>query len=460
MAQIMAGPTCGLLLADLGAEVIKIEKTPGGDDTRNFLPPDVNGVSAAYLMMNRNKKGIALNLKDKEGIKIFKTMIKNSDVVLENFRKGTLEKLGIGYDTMSKINPKIILCEISGYGRTGPYANKGGFDLVAQGMSGLMSITGEDKDKPPMKVGAPLTDITAGLLAASGILAALIHRDKTGEGQKVDTSLYEAGIVHTYWQSAIASATGVSPGVIGGFFLMLAAYVTARKKNFPVEETFNIPNVKKTAKDAALAFLLPVIILGGIFGGVVTATEGAGLAVVASLVIGFIYKEIDFKRLYESACEGAIQTASVMLLVAASVLLGEFLTIEQIPQKVAESIIEFTNNKYAVLGILNIFLLIIGFFLHSVAAIILTVPIVMPLVNAVGIDPVHFGIIVTLNLAIGQQTPPVASVLVTACSVAKADIWDVTRSNISFICVLLVLLLLVTYVPAIPMTLVEYFYRS
>ena len=139
---------------------------------------------------------------------------------------------------------------------------------------------------------------------------------------------------------------GIIPGVIGGFFLMLAAYVTARKKNFPVEETFNIPNVKKTAKDAALAFLLPVIILGGIFGGVVTATEGAGLAVVASLVIGFIYKEIDFKRLYESACEGAIQTASVMLLVAASVLLGEFLTIEQIPQKVAESIIEFTNNKY------------------------------------------------------------------------------------------------------------------
>jgi tripartite ATP-independent transporter DctM subunit len=253
---------------------------------------------------------------------------------------------------------------------------------------------------------------------------------------------------------------GIIPGVIGGFFLMLAAYITARRKNFPVEETFNIPNVKKTAKDAALAFLLPVIILGGIFGGVVTATEGAGLAVVASLVIGFIYKEIDFKRLYESATEGAIQTASVMLLVAASVLLGEFLTIEQIPQKVAESIIDFTNNKYAVLAILNVFLLVIGFFLHSVAAIILTVPIVMPLVNAVGIDPVHFGIIVTLNLAIGQQTPPVASVLVTACSVAKADIWDVTRENISFICVLLILLLLVTYVPAIPMTLVEYFYRS
>ena len=231
MAQIMAGPTCGLLLADLGAEVIKIEKTPAGDDTRNFLPPDINGEAAAFMMMNRNKKGIALNLKDKDGVKIFKEMVKNSDVVLENFRKGTLEKLGIGYDVMSEINPKIILCEISGYGRTGPYADKGGFDLVAQGMSGLMSITGESKDKPPMKVGAPITDITAGLLASSGILAALVHREKTGEGQKVDTSLFEAGIVHTYWQSAIAGATGQAPGPLGSAHPLTAPYQAFKTKD-------------------------------------------------------------------------------------------------------------------------------------------------------------------------------------------------------------------------------------
>ena len=231
MSQIMAGPTCGLLLADLGAEGIKIEKTPGGDDTRRFLPPDINGEAAAFMMMNRNKKGIALNLKDKDGIEIFKKMVKNSDVVLENFRKGTLEKLGIGYDVISKINPKIILCEISGYGRTGPYADKGGFDLVAQGMSGLMSITGESKDKPPMKVGAPITDITAGLLATSGILAALVHRNKTGEGQKVDTSLFEAGIVHTYWQSAIAGATGESPGPLGSAHPLTAPYQAFKTKD-------------------------------------------------------------------------------------------------------------------------------------------------------------------------------------------------------------------------------------
>jgi len=231
LAQIMAGPACGLMLADLGAEVIKIEKTAGGDDTRKFLPPDINGESAAFMMMNRNKKGLALNLKEQEGINIFKKMVEQSDVVIENFRKGTLEKLGIGYDDLKKINPKIILCEISGYGRTGPYADKGGFDLVAQGMSGLMSITGESSDKPPMKVGAPLTDITAGILGATGVLAALINRDKTGKGQRVDTSLYEAGIVHTYWQSAIAGATGKSPGPLGSAHPLTAPYQAFKTKD-------------------------------------------------------------------------------------------------------------------------------------------------------------------------------------------------------------------------------------
>ena len=231
LAQIMAGPACGLMLADLCAEVIKIEKTAGGDDTRKFLPPDINGESAAFMMMNRNKKGLALYLKEQEGINIFKKMVEQSDVVIENFRKGTLEKLGIGYEDLKKINPKIILCEISGYGRTGPYADKGGFDLVAQGMSVLMSITGESSDKPPMKVGAPLTDITAGILGATGVLAALINRDKTGKGQRVDTSLYEAGIVHTYWQSAIAGATGKSPGPLGSAHPLTAPYQAFKTKD-------------------------------------------------------------------------------------------------------------------------------------------------------------------------------------------------------------------------------------
>jgi|TARA_B110000908_G_scaffold163590_1_gene210348 tripartite ATP-independent transporter DctM subunit len=252
---------------------------------------------------------------------------------------------------------------------------------------------------------------------------------------------------------------GIIPGIIGGFGLMFVSYIYAIRKKLPIEETFNLSNLRRTGKEASLAFVLPVIILGGIFGGFVTATEGAGLAVVAACIIGAVYRELNFKQFFDATIEGASSTAIVMLLVAASVLIGEFLTIEQVPQTVATSITGFTDNKFVILAILNVFLLIIGLFLHSAAAIIVVVPIVMPLVATAGIDPVHFGIIVTLNLAIGQQTPPVASVLVTACSVAKADIWEVSKINVMFVAVLFAVLLLVTYVPFVPMGLVEHFYR-
>ena len=252
---------------------------------------------------------------------------------------------------------------------------------------------------------------------------------------------------------------GIIPGIIGGFGLMFVSYIYAIRKKLPIEETFNLSNLKRTGKEASLAFVLPLIILGGIFGGFVTATEGAGLAVVAACIIGAVYRELNFKQFFDATIEGASSTAIVMLLVAASVLIGEFLTIEQVPQTVATSITGFTDNKFVILAILNVFLLIIGLFLHSAAAIIVVVPIVMPLVASAGIDPVHFGIIVTLNLAIGQQTPPVASVLITACSVAKADIWEVSKINIMFVAVLFAVLLLVTYVPFVPMGLVEHFYR-
>jgi tripartite ATP-independent transporter DctM subunit len=253
---------------------------------------------------------------------------------------------------------------------------------------------------------------------------------------------------------------GIIPGVIGGVLLMSVSYAMAVRHNFPVEAAFQLQRVAKTFREAIWALFLPVIILGGIFTGWVTATEGAGLAVVAAIFIGgVIYRELDWQKLRRAMIEGSVQTAVVMLLVAASALLGEFLTEQQVPQHVAQSITELTDNRWAVLALLNVFFLAIGLFLHSAAAIILVVPIVMPLVYAVGIDPVHFGLVVTLNLGIGQQTPPVASVLVTACSIAKADIWDVSRVNIYFVSVLFAVLMLVTYIPAIPMSLVNLFYR-
>ncbi len=224
LAHIMAGPVCGLMLADMGADVIKVEKIPGGDDSRRFLPPDIQGEPAAFMMMNRNKRGIAVNLKTEGGKTVLRRLLKTTDVLIENYRLGTMEKLGLGYESLKADNPGLVYCALSGFGRTGPYAERGGFDLIAQGMSGLMSITGEGPGRPPVKVGAPVTDITAGILAAMGILAAYAHRLKTGQGQMVDTSLFEAGIVHTYWQSAIAFATGVAPGPMGSAHPLNAPY--------------------------------------------------------------------------------------------------------------------------------------------------------------------------------------------------------------------------------------------
>ena len=227
LAQIMAGPTCGLMLADLGADVIKVERVPGGDDTRLMNRPSVAGESAAFMAMNRNKRGIALNLKLPAAQHALKRMVTRVDVLTENYRKGALDKLGLGYEALKALNPGLIYCSISGYGRSGPYAEKGGFDLIAQGMSGLMAVTGEPGGAP-VKVGSPVCDINAGLLGALGVVAAYVHRLKTGEGQLVDTSLFEAGIQQTFWQSAIYFATGVPPGPSGSAHILSAPYQAFR----------------------------------------------------------------------------------------------------------------------------------------------------------------------------------------------------------------------------------------
>ncbi|MEO1328954.1 MAG: TRAP transporter large permease [Pseudomonadota bacterium] len=267
-----------------------------------------------------------------------------------------------------------------------------------------------------------------------------------------------------YGTSANASieelfVAGVVPGLLGAAGLMFVAYMFALRYNLPTEEAFNTKRLRETFVDALPAFALPVIILGGIFGGFVTATEAAGLAVLAAIVVGLWYREFSLSQLRRGMLDGGMQTAVVMLLVAASVLMGGFLTRAQYPQDFAQWLLGVTDSQWTILLILNVFFLVIGFFLHSVAAIILVVPIVIPLITAAEIDPVHFGLIVTLNLAIGQQTPPVASVLITSCAVARANIWEVSKVNVYFVAVLLAVLMLCTYVPAVPMFLVEYFYR-
>ncbi|MFL2652893.1 MAG: CaiB/BaiF CoA transferase family protein [Dehalococcoidia bacterium] len=198
-SQILAGPFCSMILADMGARVIKIEKPNGGDDIRKW-GPFKNGESVGFMNLNRNKESIVIDFKNPDGIEAMKTLVKKSDVILENYRTGTMEKLGLGYEDLKKINKKIIYCSISGFGRTGPYAKRAGFDLVAQGMSGLMSITGHPHN-PPAKVGVPVADLNTGMYALSAIEAAYINLLKNDKGQYIEVSLLESALAYTVWES-------------------------------------------------------------------------------------------------------------------------------------------------------------------------------------------------------------------------------------------------------------------
>lgn len=303
---------------------------------------------------------------------------------------------------------------------------------------------------PAMKSKGYPSPVAAAVMSSAATLAVIIP-------PSIPMILYAVMAETSVVQMFVA---GIVPGLLGGFGLMGMAYWFARRYNLPIEERFQWARVRRTFREAFWAFTLPVIILGAIFGGIVTATEGAALAVVAALFIGLVvYRELDLAHLRAAMIEGGVQTSVVMLLVATSALLGAYLTEVQAPQTLARAITELTTNKWVVLALLNVLFLMLGMFLHSAAAIILVVPVVMPLVKSVGIDPVHFGLVVTINLGIGQQTPPVASVLMVACSIAKASVWEVSRVNIWFIGVLFAVLMLVTYVPITGLGLVQLFYR-
>jgi crotonobetainyl-CoA:carnitine CoA-transferase CaiB-like acyl-CoA transferase len=214
LTRVLAGPYCTMLLGDMGAEVIKIERPDGGDDTRGFGPPYLNGESAMFLAINRNKQSITLNLKDSEAKKILTRLIERADVLVENFRPGTMANLGFAYEAVCKLNPKIIYCSISGFGQTGPYADRGGYDTIAQAMSGIMSATGHP-NMPPAKAGVPIADIGTGIFAAFGIVCAYIARQRTGEGQLVDTSLLDTSIALSLVESATFLAGGELPSPLG-----------------------------------------------------------------------------------------------------------------------------------------------------------------------------------------------------------------------------------------------------
>jgi crotonobetainyl-CoA:carnitine CoA-transferase CaiB-like acyl-CoA transferase len=213
LTSIMAGPYCTMVLGDMGAEVIKVENFPEGDGSRRF-DPKVNGESYCFAVLNRNKKSVGLNMKDPRGKAAFMKLAAKADVITENFRPGVVKKLGIDYDAISRINPAVIYASMSGFGQTGPYGKKGGFDIVAQGMSGIMMMTGYPGGRPA-KVGIAMNDIASGVTALNGILGAYIGRLRSGKGQYLETSLLEAGLAWTFWEFGAFFGGGEIPTATG-----------------------------------------------------------------------------------------------------------------------------------------------------------------------------------------------------------------------------------------------------
>lgn len=226
LSRFLAGPYCTLVLADLGAEVVKLERFPGGDDTRQ-MGPHVNGESYTFAMANRNKKSLAIDLKSDRGRELVGELVRSADVLIENFRPGVTDRLGIGYEAMHGLNPGLIYCSITGYGHTGPYRDRGGFDIIAQGVTGFMRMTGHPGG-PPAKVGFAASDIAAGSTALYSILAAYVHKMLTGEGQQLDISLLDSGLAWTMWEASGYFGAGTVPEPAGSRHRLATPYQAYR----------------------------------------------------------------------------------------------------------------------------------------------------------------------------------------------------------------------------------------
>lgn len=227
LAQVMAGPITGLMLADLGADVIKIEKFPGGDDARSYNSSATGDAPPSFQVLNRGKRSLALDLKSAHGLETLRRLVARADVLTENFRAGTMTRLGVGADDLRKLNPRLIYCSLTGYGAWGPLASRGGFDLILQAFSGLISVTGE-ADRSPVKPGVSIADVNAGILGALGVLGAYVHLLKTGSGQHVQTSLLQASMQQLYWYAALFFSGSTLPRRLGTAHPIIAPYQTYR----------------------------------------------------------------------------------------------------------------------------------------------------------------------------------------------------------------------------------------
>ena len=231
LTQVMAGPFCGQVLADMGADVVKVEPPDGGDQSRHSLGFTMTGDdTAAFMAVNRNKRSVALDLKDDAQRDVFLQLVRTADVLIENYRPGVADRLGVGWEALEAVNPRLIYASVSGFGQTGPYAMRPGFDLIAQGLAGIMSVTGEPGGEP-VKCGVPVSDLSAGLFCAVGVLSAVVARERTGRGQRIDTSLFEGALALSIWESAELWATGRTPEPLGSAHRLTAPYQALRTRD-------------------------------------------------------------------------------------------------------------------------------------------------------------------------------------------------------------------------------------
>lgn len=596
LGRVLACPYAATMMADMGATVIKIENPKGGDDTRK-MGPFVNGNSVYYANFNRGKVGVTLNLKEPEGKEIFKEMVKKADVVLENYRPGTMEKLGLGYDVLKEVNPGIVYGSISGFGHTGPLSKRAGYDIVGQAMGGLMSTTGWP-DGPATRTGTPMGDVLGALNMTVGVLAALVNKQRTGKGEKVDVALVDSvaaameNITMIYQSTGripqrignryestypydtfpakdgdvviaagnnklyailcdvmgkpelktdprfaevkdrvanhvamreiivpwtkqhtidevdkllndagcpacpvntldrlvvdpqIAGARGMfptidQPGIMYGLcagvsisavwlstvgpaicciiLFMLINYFRQGRREEKVTTPFVLStyagNVGKTFIRAIPALIMPVIIFGGIYGGIFTATEAGAAAVLYGVIFYFVKRAMNKNNVDETfmnmTVHAAVSTATICILIGFSNCSGRVISMIGIAEAIKAFVTTHISSTFGFLIFANILFLICGMLIDINAAILLIVPLLLPTAVAMGVDTIHFGAIILVNLSVGFITPPFCSSVFMAQKLSGARYVDIIKEVMPFVVASLIVVILTTYCPAL-----------
>lgn len=421
--DFLAGPYCGMYLADMGADVIKVENlTTGGNFVRNARPLEKNsGLSMYFQNLNRNKRGVAINLKTEDGKKLFSELVKSADVLLENNRPGVMGRLGFSYEECKKLNPRLVYASISGFGQYGPNANRPGYDLIGQAMGGSMSITGWPGSEPT-RAGMAIGDLFGGLNAGFAICASLYNREKTGVGNHIDVALVDSIFSGMEAKMMQYVYTGVSPVKTGNKYITSAPYDSFKAK----DDYFVIASgTDKHFEKLSAAMGMPELAQDPLYCDTESRKKNAD----------------SLKEIIEKWTADKTVSEVCKIIDEAGIPVAPIYNCEQAAND--KNIVEVREM------LVNLALFVAGALLDNVAAITLLTPVLVPLISAYGIDKTFFGIIMIINLSIGQITPPIGMNLFVSSSICEVRLEKVIRQVLPFLAVLIVDLFLFTYIPGI-----------